>query len=196
MYKIETLWLIFVSDNFKLHKMKTLIIVIHPNIKDSIVNKRWIEELNKFPDRYFVHQLYDAYPDEKINVLQEQKLVEQYDKIVFQFPFYWFNCPALFKKWLDEVLTHGWAYGSKSGYKVSGKKIALAISLGVDEHELGPSGVYKYPLEELTRPFELSFEYVKADYKPLFAYYGIEYNSTSEWIEKSVPLYLNFLNSL
>lgn len=176
--------------------MKTLIIVIHPDITSSLVNKRWIEALNKFPDKYHVHSLYEVYPDEKIDVPAEQKLIEQHDKIVFQFPYYWFNCPALLKKWMDEVLTHGWAYGSKSGYMVLGRKIALAISLGVDEHELAPSGTYKYSLEELTRPFELSFEYVKADYRPLFAYYGIEYNSSAEWIEKSVPLYLNFLNAL
>ena len=175
--------------------MKTLVMVIHPDIKNSLVNKRWIEELKKFPERYVIHQLYEAYPDEKIDVLAEQKLVEQYDHIVFQFPYYWFNCPSLFKKWMDEVLIHGWAYGSKSGYKVSGKKIALAISLGADEQEYRPSAVYKYPLEELTRPFELSFEFVKAGYQPLFAYYGIEYNSSDEWIEKSVPLYLNFLNA-
>jgi len=43
------------------------------------------------------------------------------------------------------------------------------------------------------RPFELTFEYIHADYRPFFAYYGIELNSTPEWIEQSVPLYLRFL---
>jgi putative NADPH-quinone reductase len=176
--------------------MKTLVIVIYPDINRSAINKRWIEELGKFPDLYTVHQLYEVYPDEKIDVEAEQKLVEAYDKIVFQFPFYWFNCPPLFKKWLDEVLTYGWAYGSRSGYKMAGKKIALAISLGIDEQDYRPSALYKYTIEELTRPFELSFEYVKADYRPFFAYYGIELNSSAEWIEKSVPLYLDFLNAL
>jgi putative NADPH-quinone reductase len=189
------MYFIFEPDKIKFKKMKTLVIVIHPDIKNSFVNKRWIEELNKFPDRYAVHQLHELYPDEKIDVLAEQKLIEHYSKIVFQFPYQWFNCPPLFKKWLDVVLTHGWAYGSKSGYKVSGKKITLAISLGIDEHEYQSSEKYKYSVTELTRPFELSFEYVKADYKPLFAYYGIEYNPSSEWIEKSVPLYLDFLDS-
>ncbi len=176
--------------------MKTLVIVSHPDIASSVVNKRWIEELNKYSDNYVVHQLYEAYPDEKIDVTAEQKRIEQYDKIVFQFPCYWFNCPPLFKKWLDEVLTYGWAYGSKSGYKVSGKKIALAISLGADEEEYRPSEKYKYTLAELTRPFELTFEYIKADYQPLFAYYGIEQNSSDEWIERGVALYMDFLNSL
>jgi len=170
--------------------MKTLVIVIHPDIASSKVNKRWVEELNKFPDSYHVHQLYEAYPDEKIDVLREQKLIEEYNQIVFQFPYYWFNCPPLFKKWLDEVLIYGWAFGSKSGFKVSGKRISLAITLGAEEQEFRPGAIYKYSLEELTRPFELTFEYVKANYQPLFAYYGNEFSPSGEWIEKSVPLYL------
>ncbi|OYD42173.1 NAD(P)H-dependent oxidoreductase [Sphingobacterium cellulitidis] len=175
--------------------MKTLIVVIHPNIESSIINKRWMEELNKHPDKYYIHELHKVYPDEKIEVKAEQKLIEQYDKIVFQFPFYWFNCPPFFKKWLDEVLTYGWAYGSKSGYKVGGKKIALAVSVGIDECEYSPKEKYKYTLDELLRPFELTFEYIKADYRPFFSYYGIELNSTKEWVEKSVPSYLGFLNN-
>jgi len=124
-----------------------------PNVEHSVVNKRWKEKLSKYPDKYHVHQLHKLYPDEKIDVVAEQKLIEQYDKIVFQFPFYWFNCPPFFKQWLDDVLTYGWAYGSKSGYQVSGKKIALAMSVGINEHEYKPAEKYKYTLEELTRPF-------------------------------------------
>lgn len=176
--------------------MKTLVIVIHPDIKHSAINSKWLAALNKHPDKYTVHQLHEAYPDEKLDVAAEQKLIEAHDKIVFQFPFYWFNCPPLFKKWLDEVMTYGWAYGSRSGYKMAGKKIALAMSLGIDEHEYNPSARYKYTIEELTRPFELSFDYVKADYRPFFAYYGIELNSSDAWIERSVPQYLDFLEAL
>ena len=175
--------------------MKILVIVTHPDLDKSVINKRWVAELKKYPEVYTIHDLHKVYPDGNIDVLKEQKLVEQYDKIVFQFPLYWFNCPALLKKWLDEVLIHGWAYGSKSGYKVSGKKVALAMSVGVEEYEYNQGEKYRYTLEDLTRPFELSFEYVRADYKPFFAYYGIDINTTNEYIEKSVPLYLEFLNS-
>ena len=176
--------------------MRTLVIVTHPDIQHSSINKRWVEVLSKYPDKYHVHELHKVYPDEKINVQAEQKLIEQYDKMVFQFPFYWFNCPPFLKKWLDEVLAYGWAYGSRSGYKVGGKKIALAVSAGIDEHEYHATARYKYTLAELLRPFELTFEYVKADYRPFFAYYGIELDRTEEWIEKSVAPYLEFLDRL
>jgi len=174
--------------------MKTLVIVTHPKIEDSLINKRWVEELKKFPEKYTVHELYESYPDENIDVKKEQELIEAYDKIILQFPFYWFSSPPLLKKWMDEVLLHGWAYGSKSGFKVGGKKIALAISVGVDLDDYSAEGKYKYTMKELTRPFELSFEYVKADYKEPFVYYGLEHNISPEWIEKSVPLYLDFLD--
>lgn len=176
--------------------MKTLIIVTHPDIDNSLINKRWIEELSKFPDQYVIHQLHKIYPDEKIDVIAEQKLIEQYDQIVFQFPVFWFSSPAFLKKWFDEVLLHGWAYGSKSGFKVSGKKVALAMSVGVEEYEYSESEKYKYTLEELVRPFELTFEYIRADYRPFFAYYGIGPDTPAEKIDKSVPLYMAFLESL
>lgn len=175
--------------------MKTLIIVTHPDIENSLVNKTWVDALEAFPANFFVHQLYKTYPDEKIDVIAEQKLVEEFEKIVFQFPFYWFNCPPLLKKWFDEVLIYGWAYGSNSGYKLAGKKIAIAVSAGIDEDQYVASGKYKYTMDELTRPFELTFEYVKADYKPMFVYYGIELDSSQEWAERSVPLYLEFLET-
>ncbi len=105
--------------------------------------------------------------------------------------------PSLFKKWLDEVLTHGWAYGSKSGYKVSGKKIALALSVGIDEQEYRPSEKYKYTLEELTRPFELTFEYIKSGLQAILCilWNGAQCNGGMGGKEV-LPMYLDFLEGL
>ena len=176
--------------------MKTLVIIIHPTLENSLINKRWIEELKKYPNQYTLHNLYSLYPDEKIDVEKEQQLIEAHDTIVFQFPFYWFNCPPLLKKWLDEVLTYGWAYGSTSGYKVANKKIALAISAGINKEDYSANGRYKYTLEQLTASFEVTFDYIKADYQPLFAFYGAELDTSPERIEKSTEDYMSFLKSL
>lgn len=175
---------------------RTLVIVIHPNIQDSVVNKRWIKALSSQPDKYLVHDLHAAYPTGEIDIQKEQALVEQHDTIIFQFPFYWFNCPPLLKKWLDEVLTYGWAYGSQSGYKMKGKKIALAIAAGIEQEDYTPAGKYKYTLSELTAPFEITFQYIQADYRPLFAYYGLEHRATPERIEQSAAAYLSFAGAL
>jgi len=176
--------------------MKTLIIIIHPTLENSLINKRWIEELKKHPNQYTLHDLYRLYPDEKIDIEKEQQLLEKHDTIVFQFPFYWFNCPPLLKKWLDEVLTHGWAYGTKSGYKLEGKKIALAISAGINKEDYSENGRYQYTLQQLTTPFEVTFNYIKANYKPLFAFYGAEHHPNQEKIEKSAEDYISFLECL
>lgn len=173
--------------------MKTLIIVTHPNLQQSVINKRWLEEIDKFPEKFTIHDLYKTYPDQKIDVLAEQELIENHDKIIFQFPFYWFSSPPILKQWFDEVLTYGWAYGSKSGYKLEGKKIALAISVGITKDEYSNSGKYGYTMEALTLPFKLTFDYVKADYRPLFASYGFEIHIDNDTVERSTIEYLAFL---
>lgn len=176
--------------------MRTLVILSHPNFGESIVNKLWINELEQSVERYFIHNLYAEYPDGIIDVQKEQELIESYDHIVFQFPFYWFNCPPLLKTWLDEVLTYGWAYGSKSGYKVGNKKIGLAITAGIDEKEYSAGGKYKYTLEQLLAPFEVTFNYIKANYKGFYAYYGVEQDSSVETIKSSVAPYLQFIETV
>jgi putative NADPH-quinone reductase len=174
---------------------KTLIIVIHPDLNHSIVNKRWMDELRKFPEIYVVHDLHANYPNGQINVKSEQQLMESFDKIVFQFPFYWFNCPPFFKQWLDEVLVNGWAFGLNSDYKLSGKKIALAISTGIDKDGYQPTGKYRYTMEHLLAPFELTFDYIRAHYCPPFIFYGMEIQATTERIDKSAKQYLDYLAS-
>ena len=43
--------------------METLIIVTHPDIEHSTINKRWIDELKKYSDRFTIHELYSKYPN-------------------------------------------------------------------------------------------------------------------------------------
>lgn len=91
--------------------MKTLVIVIHPNLETSVVNKTWMNRLKQEKD-ITVHDLYGEYPNFIIDVEKEQQLLLDHERIVFQFPMYWYSSPALLKQWEDDVLTHGWAYGT------------------------------------------------------------------------------------
>ncbi|EGF11229.1 general stress protein 14 [Neisseria bacilliformis ATCC BAA-1200] len=77
---------------------KTLVIAAHPNIAQSAVNKRWLAQLRRYPERFTVHELYAAYPDGKIDIAAEQRLADAHQALVLQFPVYWFNarlnCPC------------------------------------------------------------------------------------------------------
>ncbi|WP_440961032.1 NAD(P)H-dependent oxidoreductase [Paenibacillus nitricinens] len=180
--------------------MKTLIIVTHPNMDTSIVNKRWIEELRKYPEKYTVHELYKAYPDGKIDVEKEQQLVEAHDKLVLQFPLYWWSSPPLLKQWFDEVFTHGWAYGSKAKALIN-KKTALAVTAGGTEHDLSVEGALGKTLEQYLVPFETTLSYCKTNYRSFFVFYGAEHyladNSDLPLIlDRSAQGYVEFLDKL
>ena len=177
---------------------KVLVIVAHPDIAHSVVSKRWVEALKRQPQRFTVHELYKVYPDGNIDVKQEQALVEQHAHVVWQFPVYWFNCPPLLKRWLDEVLTHGWAFGSK-GKAFQMKKLGIAVSLGAPAQNYTRDGDVGYTVTEVLRAFELVANYVGASYQPLFAFHTIDsYESYSEevlrLVDEGTQAYLAHLN--
>jgi len=177
--------------------LKTLVIVTHPSIETSVINKRWVEELQKYPEKYTVHELYKVYPDGNIDAEKEQQLIESHRNLVLQFPIYWFNCPPLLKKWLDDVFAYGWAYGSNGGDKLKNRKAALAVSAGIKEEDYREEGRYHYTLDHLLSPFETTFLYCNADYRSFYAFYGAEnYEPSESEMEKSAQDYLNFVDNL
>ncbi|WP_248924102.1 NAD(P)H-dependent oxidoreductase [Paenibacillus hamazuiensis] len=187
--------------------MKTLVIVTHPSMETSVINKRWAEELRKYPEKYTVHELHKVYPDGIIDVEKEQKLIEAHGNLVLQFPIFWFNCPPLLKKWLDEVFTYGWAYGSNGGDKLKNRKVALGVSAGITKGNYSAAGRYRYTLEQILVPFETTFLYCKADYRSFFAFYGTENEpgenvpgaeneAPASQLEQSALNYLKFIDNL
>ncbi len=115
--------------------MKTLVIVVHPDIKHSTINKHWINEIQKYSNQFTIHELYKEYPTWEIDINKEQQLIETHQNLIFQFPIFNFSSPPLLKKWLDDVLIYGWAYGRENGDKLKGRKIGLAVSAGIQNED-------------------------------------------------------------
>ncbi len=132
--------------------MNILVLVAHPNMSQSRVNKTWAERIRQEP-RVTVRELYAAYPDFKIDVEKEQRLLEAHDRVVFQFPFYWYSTPALLKQWQDDVLTYGWAFGP-GGTRLRDKELMLAISAGSSEDAYRWDGYNRFTIGELTAPLQ------------------------------------------
>lgn len=109
--------------------MKILFISGHPRLHSgSVANKAILDVLEKeFPQAEFRY-LDRLYPDFKINVEAEQNALLEADLIVWQFPFFWYAAPSLMKIWEEDVLTHGFAYGSTA--KLGGKKLLVSFTTG------------------------------------------------------------------
>lgn len=47
------------------------------------------------------------------DVIEEQQKIENADCIIFLYPVWWSDCPAMMKGWFDRVYSVGYAYGQK-----------------------------------------------------------------------------------
>ena len=135
---------------------KVLLVLNHPNYKDSFANKIVVDKLkNLIPDIVIDH-IDSLYPDGKIDIKTEQEKLLKADTVIFQFPVYWFKSPYFLSKWIEDVFTHGFAYGN-NGYKLQGKKLIISITLGGEEEEFKGN----MALDRLISPFEATAIYTK-----------------------------------
>lgn len=170
--------------------MNTLVIITHPEMNKSVVNRMWKDAL--IESNVDVVDLYELYPDAKLDINQEQQRLLKYEKVVFQFPFYWYSSPPLLKKYLDEVFLFNYAYGPE-GTKLHGKSFGLAITVGSPESDYTTEGFNKFTLDELLTPFKATFHYVGANYIGHFAQFGtVNYAAENELLE-GTKLYIEFV---
>ena len=141
------------SNDTRESSVNTLVLVFHPNISESRVNKALGAAAESLGGNITVRYMYDIYPDFNIDVATEQAALLGADRIVLQYPMYWLSCPPLLKKWLDDVLTFGWAYGS-TGTALHGKELLLAVSVGGAGSAYGREGAHIYTIHEFLRPMQ------------------------------------------
>ncbi|TFZ03677.1 glutathione-regulated potassium-efflux system oxidoreductase KefF [Ramlibacter humi] len=128
------------------------VLAAHPNWRESRVNRRLVEAARGTPG-VRVRDLYGEYPDYDIDVAAEQAHAAAAQLIVLLHPIQWYSMPPLMKLWLDEVLTHGWAYGHK-GTALSGKDLWLVASTGGPEDSYHPRGYNRYFFDAFLPPYE------------------------------------------
>lgn len=149
---------------------KILVISAHQDLKQSNSNQTILKELEAhFGNEISVRRLSDLYPDFKINVSAEQEALVKADVIVFQYPTYWFNMPAILKKWLDDVWLYGFAYG-EGGNQLKGKKALLSITTGSVSETY--NGVIVPTIEDFSKVLKHSALYVGMEWQGVEALYG------------------------
>ena len=83
---------------------QVVVLVAHPNMKESQANKALVDAINDM-EEVAVYNLYEMQPKEVSNIETWSTIISHATALVFQFPFYWMSAPSILKKWMDEVFT-------------------------------------------------------------------------------------------
>jgi len=171
---------------------KTLVIIAHPTLQTgSRTNQTLAQAATKHATT--VHDLYAEYSDTTLNIEREQQLLLDHDRIIFQFPVWWYSCPSLLKQWFDSVLTYGWAYG-EGGNKLHGKEWGLAVTAGGSDSAYSSEGYNLFPLEQLLRPFEVTASMIGTTFLPVFSVLNAKQLNEEE-LEQKAKEYAIYLTS-
>ena len=168
---------------------KTLVILAHPDMENSRANKAFKEEAEKLSN-VELYNIYEKYPDGKIDVEKELKLLSETGTLILQFPLFCFNCPSLLKEWIDTVFVSS-LYSENKVLK--GKKIGVAVTTGgISSRYDGTNGL---TIKEVLKPFLLSIAYVEGIELPIYSLFGVKPDLSDEKIVESAKKYAEYIKN-
>ncbi|HLQ40298.1 MAG TPA: NAD(P)H-dependent oxidoreductase [Tetragenococcus sp.] len=151
--------------------MKTLIVVSHPEI-DNSGSQQYLKK--SLPDNKNItwHHLESLYSKKAIDREKERQLLAAHDRIILQFPFYWYSAPAKLKQWLDEVLL--------TDDSLRGKELGLVLVIGSAAKDYQVGGQVDFDLSTLTSPYQAIAKKLQMNFLKLFPIFQFHYMDESE----------------
>ena len=159
----------------------------HPVQVSDLYSMKWKAVLDEedFPER-MNRELFNPIM-EQLNAMEKEAIPtdikEEMDKVlwadvvIFQFPIWWSNFPAILKGWIDRVFYNGFAFNLAEmqlygNGPLKGKKAMLSFTTGAPRElytDEGPHG----EIEVLLKYFNhVLFEFVGMEAMPYFAIFG------------------------
>jgi putative NADPH-quinone reductase len=148
-----------------------LIILAHPNFDKSVANKTIVEALKNSNLNIEIRNIFNLYPEYKIDVKAEQDALLRHQTIIFQYPIYWYNMPAILKLWFDTVFEYQFAYGSK-GDKLKDKDFVPSFTIGAPENEYTTLGDHHFRVHEFCKNLEQTAYYAQMKYVDPIYFHG------------------------
>ena len=128
-----------------------LVLLAHPDLRHSRVSRQLAGAL-RAEAGVRLRDLYALYPDYWIDAAAEREALRAARLVVWLHPIHWYGMPPLMKLWLDEVLTHGYAYGP-GGRALAGKDLLLLTSTGGGAASYSPAGAHGHDFEAFLPPY-------------------------------------------
>lgn len=147
----------------------TLIIVGHPAGVNSTTQQ-------------FLYQTSQAYTSADVLILADEisdmthsidgdryrDQLAQYDRLIFQFPMYWYQAPSLLKFWMDEVF-QDWQSNPGWAQKMQGKEFGVVITADVAATRFHPGEDVGVTIDQLLSPYQALATYYRMEYLAPFA---------------------------
>ena len=130
-----------------------LVILAHPDFAQSVANKAVIGHLTRSGLDVEIRDIAALYPDYRIDAAAEQQALLRHQTVLFQYPLYWYNMPAILKQYFDSVFTYGFAYGT-GGDKLKGKNFVASITVGSPEQDYRADGEAHFRVYEFCKNLE------------------------------------------
>lgn len=132
--------------------MKTLVLVSHPEY-DNSMTEAFLKQCQSDIENVDWVVLDNIQKDFIFDKEQEQQRLAQYDRILFQFPMYWYSAPALVKKYEDDVFTKNFIAHEQEG-ALKGKEMGIITTLGdpIKDYQVG--GREGFSISELLKPYQ------------------------------------------
>ena len=152
--------------------MKTLVVVGHPRREDSFTQQFFKEGLAQFDHVTWMTV------DEQQSVAEQRQLLMAHDRIILQFPLYWYSAPAELKRWIDTVFGDTFALAPR--YVLQEKELGLVVTTATAATDFGAGRVEPFTMDELLRPFEALAHRVQMTYLPPLAVHQFAYMTPDE----------------
>lgn len=128
--------------------MKTLLVISHPNpksfsfaVKDKlyeylIQNGDEVRQIDLYKDDFDPVLRSADFERKSQSVLEYQSMIKWAKRLVFIYPLWWGQMPAMLKGFMDKMLSHGFAFDvDDEGYtygKLTDKEVLFVVNLGMD----------------------------------------------------------------
>lgn len=170
--------------------MKTLVLTAHPDLDTSLVNRRWYVALSREPTVTTRDLTAVGGAELRFDPTAEHAVLRSADRVLMQFPFYWYSAPPVLKAWLDQVLLPGFAYGP-GGDQLVGKELGLVISTGGPAESYASGSYNSFTMAEFLTPFEQTAKMVGMRYLPPFVLHSAMSRDRA-MVDASIPAVISY----
>ena len=149
---------------------KTLIIMSHPDVTQSS-SQQFLLAAIKGEEQIQIRHLESILAEQENNHFDkriERACLQDADRIIFQFPLYWYQCPSVMKQGMDEVLTLNLSQKAK-------KEFGIVVTVGAKQDRYTAGGSVGFGIEELLRPYQALANQLGWNYQTPFVVYQFQY---------------------